>query len=148
MTREEPLVKESRTLVKDLVEDAISRQTVLDKIKEVCFSKKQEWVDFRVSQGSNGQRDFIIKFIEDLPSVQPEPKTGHWIWCGGSHKCSNCEEYTCFSHKKPPRYCPNCGARMVESEDTETWNGIHAQITAPKGTFEKIFNDADDDNDI
>jgi len=35
-----------------------------------------------------------------------------------------------------------------ESEETETWNGIHAQITAPKGTFERIFNDADDDNDI
>jgi hypothetical protein len=33
--------------------------------------------------------------------------------------------------------------------DTETWNGIHAQITAPKGTFDRIFNDADDDdNDI
>lgn len=36
----------------------------------------------------------------------------------------------------------------AESEETETWNGIHAQITAPKGTFERIFNDADDDNDI
>ena len=32
-------------------------------------------------------------------------------------------------------------------EETETWNGIHAQITAPKGTFERIYNDADDDND-
>jgi len=35
-----------------------------------------------------------------------------------------------------------------ESEKTETWNGIHAQITAPKGTFERIFNEADEDNDI
>jgi len=35
-----------------------------------------------------------------------------------------------------------------ESEETETWNGIHGQITAPKGTFERIFNEADDDNDI
>jgi len=30
------------------------------------------------------------------------------------------------------------------NEETENWNGIHAQITAPKGTFERIFNDADD----
>jgi cell division septum initiation protein DivIVA len=36
----------------------------------------------------------------------------------------------------------------AESEETETWNGIHAQITAPKGTFERIFNEADDDTDI
>jgi hypothetical protein len=34
------------------------------------------------------------------------------------------------------------------SEENETWNGIHAQITAPKGTFERIFNDAEDDTDI
>lgn len=47
--------------------DAISRQAVLNKIEEVCFSK--EWANFRVSQGSNGQRDLIINFIEDLPSV-------------------------------------------------------------------------------
>lgn len=56
-------------------EDCISRKAVLDKIKEVCFSREQEWVDFRVSQGSNGQRDLIINFIKDLPSVQPKPKT-------------------------------------------------------------------------
>ena len=41
-------------------------------------------------------------------------------------------------------YCPNCGARM-ESE-TETWNGIHGQITAPKGTFKKIFDDAESED--
>ena len=48
-----------------------------------------------------------------------EPKTGHWIWCFGSHKCSNCEEYTCFSHKELLRYCPNCGAKMVELQESE-----------------------------
>lgn len=29
----------------------------------------------------------------------------------------------------------------------ETWNGIHVQITAPKGTFEKIFNENDTEDD-
>ena len=56
-------------------------------------------------------RDMAIEALEQ------EPKTGHWIWCGGAHKCSNCEEYSCFSFKKPPRYCPNCGAKMLESEE-------------------------------
>ena len=38
--------------------------------------------------------------------------------------------------------------RPQEPQETETWHGIHAQITAPKGTFERIFNEEDDDNDI
>ncbi len=49
-----------------------------------------------------------------IKELEQEPK-GHWIWCGGSHQCSNCEEYTCFSDKNIPKYCPNCGAKM-ESE--------------------------------
>lgn len=36
----------------------------------------------------------------------------------------------------------------VEPQESETWNGYHGQITAPKGTFERIFNDADDEDDI
>jgi len=35
---------------------------------------------------------------------------------------------------------------MVEPQETETWNGIHAQITAPKGTFEKIWEDAESED--
>lgn len=100
-------------------DDTISRQAVLDKIKEICFSREQEWVDFRVSQGSNGQRDLIINFIEDLPSVNSQPKTGHWIsddrddflW-----KCSNCNHNSGYLGNKfsKPKYnfCPNCGAKM------------------------------------
>ena len=30
-----------------------------------------------------------------------------------------------------------------ETQETETWNGIHAQITAPKGTFDKIWEEAE-----
>ena len=38
---------------------------------------------------------------------------------------------------------------MPSATATETWNGMHGQVTAPKGTFEKIFNDAkEDDYDI
>lgn len=56
-------------------EDCISKKAVLDKINEICFNREQESVDFRVAQGSNGQRDLIINFIESLPSVQSKPKT-------------------------------------------------------------------------
>lgn len=59
-------------------EDCISKKAVLDKINEVCFSREQNSVDFRVAQGSNGQRDLIINFIENLPIVKPKSKTD-WI---------------------------------------------------------------------
>ena len=48
-------------------EDAVSREAILNKIKEVCFSK--EWLQFRIDKGSNGQRDFLINYIRHLPSV-------------------------------------------------------------------------------
>ena len=103
-------------------DDVISRQAVLDKIKEVCFSREKEWVDFRVSQGSNGQRDLIIKFIEDSPSVQPQPKTGHWIFIGNSDvnglkicECDVCGKRTYGSHN----FCPNCGIKMINPQESE-----------------------------
>lgn len=30
----------------------------------------------------------------------------------------------------------------LKEDETETWNGFNCQITAPKGTFEKIWNEA------
>ena len=33
-------------------------------------------------------------------------------------------------------------------QEAEIWNGIHAQIVAPKGTFDKIWEEAEDNNDI
>ena len=59
-------------------EDAISKQSVLNKIEEVCFSNEQKWVDFRVSQGSNGQRDFITNFIASSPLLTPKQKRLKW----------------------------------------------------------------------
>ncbi len=105
-------------------EDAISRQAVLDTIKEVCFSNEQVWVDFRVSQGSNGQRDFIIKFIESSPSVTPKQKMGQWIEKDGYdgdiyYDCSECGESWVTIDGTPwdngMKYCPNCGAMMEEA---------------------------------
>ena len=32
--------------------------------------------------------------------------------------------------------------------ELETWEGVNAQITAPKGTFDKIWNEAEDNDEI
>ena len=116
----EHLVDESDDLVKDLVKDAISRKAVLSKIKEVCFS--EEWLKFRADNGSNGQRDFLINYIEQLPPATPQPKMGHWNICevnqGGITEewleCSNCMWSNALVI--PRNYCPRCGMKMKEAQ--------------------------------
>lgn len=39
-------------------------------------------------------------------------------------------------------------ARFKVKPESETWEGIHAQVTAPKGTFDKIWNEAEDNDEI
>ena len=67
----------------------------------------------------------IPEELKKLPSVNPQPKTGHWIddTSLGYHVsiCSNCNWRghgdTCLIYK--PKYCPNCGCRMVEPQESE-----------------------------
>ena len=64
-----------------------------------------------------------------IKALEQEPKTGHWIKygiprCGEQHyKCTSCGYYINFGqwgelYTKEFKYCPNCGARMAESEDS------------------------------
>ena len=54
----------------------------------------------------------IREVLDNLPSVQPEQKTGRWIdareQCG-EFMCSNCQFLCCTNQYN---YCPNCGAKM------------------------------------
>lgn len=55
----------------------------------------------------------LADVIENLPSIQPKPKTGHWIRHKENccyNKCSICE----YEYCRESNYCPNCGARMSE----------------------------------
>ena len=59
----------------------------------------------------------LLNGAQDLLPVTPKPKTGRWI----KGKCDQCGGYAPFwpmaSTYYRSKYCPNCGARMVESED-------------------------------
>ena len=61
------------------------------------------------------------KAIEDLPSVQPKPKTGHWIISPNDCfvSCSECGLHGDKGIYKHYRWCPNCGAKMVETQKSE-----------------------------
>lgn len=104
--------KEPSVNPQESCEDAVSRKAVKEQM---------------IYYGFHAPDMTVTEFVEDcLPSVNPqESKTGHWEQYGNfwedKFKCSECG-------KEQPKilcgeqiighwsdYCPNCGAKMVES---------------------------------
>lgn len=115
------LEKNSKKLEKDFGElDCISREQAI------------EWVDnlrkmdecFGNHKGDYYPLSEVIDRLQNVPSVTPQgPKTGYWIstetkgvryafWC--RYKCS-----LCGGLSDRTNFCPNCGARMVEPQESE-----------------------------
>jgi len=86
--------------------DLISREAVLDLFQD------------NVSTLHNYAR--VWEAVEEMPSVTPTERTGHWSHDGSHWKnrfiCSECG-YKLFD--EPTNYCPNCGCRMFESQEGE-----------------------------
>ena len=61
----------------------------------------------------------IQAYIDVAPSVNPKPKTGHWIKVDDeepiAYDCSECLAMV----KRKYNYCPNCGCRMVDVPDID-----------------------------
>ena len=100
-------------------EDAISRQAVLDiNFKRIILTTAKP-------------AETIEQKVKALSSVNPQPKTGHWIEHPEIetstpeylmfYECSECGDKQCFCksdiHKK--HFCNNCGAKMVEPQKSE-----------------------------
>lgn len=95
-------------------DDAISRQAVNILVDELARAISDE----RCCMSRGRSTATIMQDILDLPSVNPQEKTGHWITLkdeyGDVHEavCSNCDSNG--NHKWT--YCPNCGAKMKEGD--------------------------------
>jgi len=92
-------------------EDTISRQAVLEGkvIHQSC-----DGVEIINSYA------VPVEYIEQLPAVTPQPKTGHWINEGFlSSKCSECGKYAIIANwsKVLSNFCPNCGTKMIEPQE-------------------------------
>lgn len=70
--------------------------------------------------------EWIIGHITEIIEKYQEPKTGRWIGDKAYPICPKCncniiEEYiSCSDYAeiyKPMNYCPNCGAKLAESEE-------------------------------
>lgn len=99
-------------------EDAISRQAVLDGLASIAKAKAK-------SDAQKSLMGRVMFFTEHLPSVTPQPKTGHWKYAEQlqTEICSCCGcikgNYFFSDIEVPIKFCPNCGATMTESEDKE-----------------------------
>ena len=123
----------------DMAIKALEQQPCEDTIRradaEALFRNARSKLnpsDYKTADEFN-TRDLMLlnaeQFMHLLPSVIPQPKTGHWEQYGNSwedkFKCSECG-------KEQPKilcgeriighwsdYCPNCGAKMVEPQESE-----------------------------
>ena len=115
-------------------EDCISRAEAIKAIEEygsVWMEYTEEMSIHQIAERAlKASKQSMYKILHDLPSVQPKPKTGHWIniedktdWYDATYKCSCCgrEIITPYELKNnlysDYPYC-HCGAKM-ESEDKE-----------------------------
>ena len=102
-------------------EDAISRQDAIKKVSEIL---KGVFVEYE---------DIAQKAMNLLPSVKSQPKAGHWEWVQydsnpniGNWHCSECRcvVIECGDKKSKSdiplyKYCPQCGCRIVEPQESE-----------------------------
>lgn len=91
-------------------EDAIRRDAVKELIK--CGESTDTYDD--VEQ--------VCKWIDALPSVTQ--KSGEWIVHEKPHgirylECPYCNIWYLNEHLIRNSYCPNCGARMIDSQESE-----------------------------
>lgn len=77
----------------------------------------------------HGEEDTVAVSIDNvdveafdmaIKALEQEPQTGHWIvWDTSSYdwtyKCNKCGSIVF----KQSNYCPNCGCRMVEPQESE-----------------------------
>lgn len=94
-------------------EDCISREVALDTISELNA------ISFYEAQEDSKECYYEIRdAIKQLPPAASHPKIGQWIvnYPDGARafKCNQCNKYADIHHATD--YCPNCGARMAESE--------------------------------
>lgn len=103
-------------------DDAISRQAAIDAI----LTKYTEYERLKMLHFTpNIIKQECADLLTDLTSIQPIRPRGHWIKTqvkqgGISEIWYNCSECGWRNALYLPRsFCPNCGCRMVEPQESE-----------------------------
>lgn len=95
------------------MDDLISRRAAIKAIEDLqdCYNGFSDTYD----------KACIIGVLEELPSAQPAPKEGLWIWDDEGFHCSECfyhaHDNTLYILSGEYRYCPHCGVKMKGEEN-------------------------------
>lgn len=110
--------------------DFISRQAAIDAVEESRWLNHHE--DGKEACCHEYEHRHFLKILYELPSAQPERKTGRWIYeerkrlvdetdDGPVYRtekwwsCSECGYTKGYQISKPSsNYCENCGAKMLK----------------------------------
>ena len=107
--------------------DCISRKSIKHKLQEHHDFFVNAYGGFsNLPQNDKSRVDEIlncIAMVVNEPSIQPKPKTGHWIAEENEEMeivgyfCSECD--LPMETEQRTDFCPNCGCRMVEPQERE-----------------------------
>lgn len=119
-----------KALEQQTCEDAVSRQAAID----AAINGADDWD----GGYSPTREEYIKKAIKALPPINPQPNTGHWEkmvevydlqqnrmlvpYGYDDAKFGNTPVYVCdcgCKSNKNSRFCPDCGAKMIESQESE-----------------------------
>ena len=67
-----------------------------------------------------GEVQQLLRIIDGQPRVDAKiEQHGHWVWMGESGcKCSLCKKRIRIRERRTFEYCPKCGAKMDEEENS------------------------------
>lgn len=117
-------MKKSNQEVKKL-SGLIERQKAIDLAHELIVPN-----EYKYGLYNQAINNYCVE-IMNLPSAQPEPKTGEWNFDGNRmYECTNCGvAYTEYQFEKMrvryndpkfPKFCPNCGSYNGGDSDDQT----------------------------
>ena len=108
-----------KMMEKEPCEDCISRQAVFDMCKKEIDHISKNWQNYHSPSEAKSGFAYIATNINDLPPVNPQPKTGHWVRQTDDYhdyyECEYCGIAVGLDDIK--NYCPNCGCRMLEGSE-------------------------------
>lgn len=89
----------------------------MDNAETASFGK------WKFANGFVTALSFVRVNLKQLPSAEPERKTGRWIYSPealpgspyGHYDCDQCDEHVPYESN----YCPNCGAKMQLSDKAQ-----------------------------
>ena len=92
-------------------DDCISRAKAIEEADKLCLETAYD-------------NEKVIEMLNNLSPVTPKEKTGHWIRVTDKAgylvwECDKCG----WQQKFNTNFCPDCGAKMVEPQESEDADG-------------------------